>query len=468
VLLLVFAWMRSYVRKIVMSGLVAAATLLGCAAPAFAGTGMTGTTGAVTAAPGGKTVETAFRQAIGASNPANSAAVRFAASYLGRLAAQPLASGSTSNITAGTKISCASPTACLSVGTHEVSSSTASTVTPFAARLHAGTWKAVPVKVPAGSPFTALTDVSCKAATYCLAVGLTAAKSGVGSYAATWNGRALTPIAAPPLPARTLGYSQAVSCVAVNSCVAIGYALSVTGDATSTVIWTWNGAKWTRAVVPGKAHVVPLYAGLRCFSLTSCVAAGHLDVAISGAGSDTPMAVAWNGTSLTSLNPGLNVGVDNSAQFNALSCVSPHSCVAVGAQNTGSSVWGSTGSFAEVWNGKTWAVTKWSGPAGDTTAVLLGVSCTSAVRCIAVGTHGTAKAAAPAALAWNGSKWTVLKVAGPGTGKAAYFAGISCPVNGKCLTTGATGKPDGSTATPIAGYWNGSAWKYGPMLPAAA
>ena len=456
-------------RNIVMSGLVAAAALLGCAGPAFAGTGMTVTTGVVTAAPGGKTAETAFRQAIGASYPANSAVGRIAASYLGRLAAQPLASASTSNITAGTKISCASPTACLSIGMHEVSTSTTSTVTPFAARLHAGTWKAVPVKMPAGSTFTALTDVSCKAATYCLAVGVAALKAGgIATVAATWNGTALTPVAAPPMPAHTPGYPEAVSCVAVKSCVAIGFGSNDTGTVISTIIWTWNGATWARAVVPGTAHVVPLYAGLRCFSLTSCVAAGHLDVAISGAGSDTPMAVAWNGTSLTSLNPGLNVGVDNSAQFNALSCVSPHSCVAVGAQNTGSSVWGSTGSFAEVWNGKTWAVTKWSGPAGDTTAVLLGVSCTSAVRCIAVGTHGTAKAAAPAALAWNGSKWTVLKVAGPGTGKAAYFAGISCPVNGKCLTTGATGKPDGSTATPIAGYWNGSAWKYGPMLPAAA
>jgi len=35
--------------------------------------------------------------------------------------------------------------------------------------------------------------------------------------------------------------------------------------------------------------------------------------------------------------------------------------------------------------------------------------------------------------------------------------------------TGLTGKADGSTGTPIAGYWNGRTWKYGPMLrPAAA
>jgi hypothetical protein len=59
-------------------------------------------------------------------------------------------------------------------------------------------------------------------------------------------------------------------------------------------------------------------------------------------------------------------------------------------------------------------------------------------------------------------------VAGPGAGKAALFSSISCPVSGKCATTGVMGKADESTGTAVAGYWNGSAWKYGPMLTAAA
>ncbi len=417
-------------RKILVSGLVAATAVLGGAGAALAEAGTTGTTG--TAGP--------------------------------VAAAAPPVGATVSSLIRGTRISCASPTACLAIGTHEIGTRT----TPFAARLHAGSWKAVPVKVPAGSTDTDLTDVSCKAATFCLAVGEGPAKSGgFGGYAAIWNGTALRPIAAPPIAAHTLGSAEAVSCVAVNRCVAIGTGESPTGDATSTFVWTWNGAKWATTVVPGQAHIVPEYAGLRCFSLTSCVAVGHLEVAISTVGSDTPMAVAWNGTSLTSLNPGLDVGLTDSAQFTALSCVSSHSCVAVGDADTGGLVWGAMGAFAEVWNGRTWAVTRWHGSAGDTTAALLGVSCTSAVRCIAVGTHGTDKAAAPASLAWNGRKWTVLKVAGPGAGMGAYFAGISCPVNGKCLATGATGKRDESTATPIAGYWNGSAWKYGLLFAAA-
>ena len=74
----------------------------------------------------------------------------------------------------------------------------------------------------------------------------------------------------------------------------------------------------------------------------------------------------------------------------------------------------------------------------------------------------------PAALAWGGTKWTVLKVPGPGDGKAAAFDGISCPVNGQCVTSGEISKANPApkeiaAPTEIAGYWNGRTWRYGPM-----
>src|SRR2546429_9349205 len=97
--------MRRYVRKIVMSGLVAAAALLGCAGPAFAGTGTTGTAGTVTPAAGGKTAEAAFLQAVAARYPAG----RIAASSLRRLAAvRPQATVTTTDQTLGLASPCAS------------------------------------------------------------------------------------------------------------------------------------------------------------------------------------------------------------------------------------------------------------------------------------------------------------------------------------------------------------------------
>ena len=456
-------------RKIVMSGLVAAAALLGCAGPALAGTGTTGPAGTVTATAGGKSAETAFLRAIAARYPANSPAGRMAASSLGRLTARAHASASTTtNVSVGVGISCASPTACLSIGVHEVDSGNSQSVTPFAARLHAGTWKAVPVKTPKGAKFAVPVGVSCKAATYCLVLGvaLTNSAAGIVPFALTWNGTTLTPVAAPPMPAHTIGETTAVSCVAVKSCVAIGSGTNVNTNVNVQIIWTWNGIKWARTTVPNAdPNTMTLYTALHCFSPASCVVIGDLMNTTSSSATDTPLAASWNGIKFTGLAAPQPSRI-SMPMFNGLSCVSAHSCAVVGSGNSSTGV--PSPGFEEVWNGKTWTVSKWSGPKGDIQAELTDVSCTSAVRCIAVGDHGTAKSGSPAALAWNGSKWTVLKVAGPGAGKAAAFEAISCPVNGKCVTTGMTGKADFSTGVPIAGYWNGRAWKYGPMLPAAA
>jgi hypothetical protein len=461
--------MRSYVRKIVMSGLVAAAALLGCAGPAFAGTGTTGPAGAVTAAAAGKTAETGFLKAIAARYPQGTAAGRIAAAYLGRLSARAAASMASSDVSAGTGISCASPTACLSVGVHEVNSSTSgSSMTPFAARLHAGAWKAVAVKTPKGAKIALPTGVSCKAATFCLVVGVAlTSTAGPAPFALAWDGTTLRPVAAPPLPAHTVGEVTAVSCVAVNRCVAVGDGTNMNAGTDVQIIWTWNGAAWARTTVPdADPNVMTWFTGLHCLSVTSCILIGDGQATTGSSSAGTLLAASWNGTAFTDLHAPQPSGV-GFAEFTGLSCVSAHRCAIVGDGYNGSSG-NPSPAFAEVWNGSTWTITKWTGPKNDTIAELTGVSCTSAVRCIAVGAHGTPKSGTPAALGWNGSKWTVLKVAGPGSGKVAAFEAVSCPVNGRCVTTGVMGKADGSSGAAIAGYWNGRTWKYGPMLPAAA
>src|SRR5262249_1724384 len=143
---------------------------------------------------------------------------------------------------------------------------------------HAGTWKAVPVKMPKGARFAIPTGVSCKAATYCLVVGeaLTNSAPGIVPFAQSWDGTTLTPIAVPPLPAHTMGMATSVSCVAVSSCVAIGSGANETTDAGTRIIWTWNGTKWARTTVPeADPNTDTEFSGLHCFSLTSCVVSGN-------------------------------------------------------------------------------------------------------------------------------------------------------------------------------------------------
>jgi hypothetical protein len=357
--------------------------------------------------------------------------------------------------TIGDRISCASPTACLAVGIDSGSSGSQSI--PVAEALHGTGWKSVAVKAPKGATASALTGVSCKAATNCLVIGEFGDKTGnIHPAAWTWNGTVLTPVAAPPMPGGTeLSTLNAVSCVAVNSCVAIGTAFGATS--TVQIIWTWNGKTWARktATAGAKGTQTELSAA-HCFSLTFCVVAGTVDTVSSTSLTETLLLATWNGKAFTPQKAGavnLDFGIATDVW-----CLSPSHCVMTGV-NFGTGKTTTMSGFAEVWNGVTWTATKWAGPKGSTLAGLFGVSCTSATSCIAVGAAGTQKVMHVAALSFNGTKWSVLKVPSVGTGLVSDFEGVSCPKTADCVAIGNYGKSTQTTGKPLAGYWNGSAWK---------
>jgi hypothetical protein len=200
----------------------------------------------------------------------------------------------------------------------------------------------------------------------------------------------------------------------------------------------------------------PIIRSARCFSPTSCVLAGAITPVAGPPTALTPLLATWNGKTLTSMNPVVPAGTAP-AEFKSVSCVAPTSCAAAGAEIKGSD----TSAFLDVTatGGKSWNLTKWGGPSGTTSTVLTGVSCVSRSSCVAVGEIATAKTSVAAALTWNGAKWTVTKVPGPGTGKVSIFYGISCPAAGNCTAIGETAKPTATIASQFAGHWNGSSWK---------
>jgi hypothetical protein len=77
---------------------------------------------------------------------------------------------------------------------------------------------------------------------------------------------------------------------------------------------------------------------------------------------------------------------------------------------------------------------------------LLSVSCTSATRCMAVGTDA---AKVPIAQVWNGASWNYVAV--PARGQA--LNSVACPAAGDCLAVGNLG---------VADQWNGKSWKRTP------
>ena len=411
-------------RKIVFSDLVALAAVLGSAVPAV-------TASAATTA----TRTTAW--------PAT--------------AARPATNISADLMAQGDKISCASLTACLAVG---VASGLNGPQTAVAYALHGTAWRPVAVKAPKGARDTALTAVSCKAATYCLVIGGYDDKAGnVHPATWSWNGTALTPAAAPPVPkALDLGALAAVSCVAVKRCVAIGtgFTTGISPSGNTQLIWTWNGTKWAlkTAAMPGSAAGAALTA-VHCFSLTSCEVAGF---GRSAPATDSMVAATWNGKKFT---PQKVAQPKHStlALPTGISCSSPAHCAAVGENSHFTANMSTVAGFAEIWNGKTWAVTNWAGPKGSADAVLLGVSCTSPAGCVAVGVAGTNTSASAESLIWNGTHWSLAAAPSAGKGLSSEFEDVSCPKTGKCVAFGQYGKYGAGTSKPLAGYWNGKAWK---------
>jgi hypothetical protein len=75
-----------------------------------------------------------------------------------------------------------------------------------------------------GSPFSILNGVSCSGPSFCLAVGFVSAGGSEGGtfhpLAEAWNGSTWA-VVSPPASANNSGF-KAVSCKAVNRCVAVG------------------------------------------------------------------------------------------------------------------------------------------------------------------------------------------------------------------------------------------------------
>lgn len=99
-----------------------------------------------------------------------------------------------------------------------------------------------------------------------------------------------------------------------------------------------------------------------------------------------------------------------SGNLTSVSCLSAHRCIAVGTHLTsGPAERGYT--RAEAWNGKTWTVLPTPNPRASSDSNLFGVSCSSPRACVAVGGYDTGQFAPqlPLAESWNGTTWTIIR-----------------------------------------------------------
>jgi hypothetical protein len=147
-------------------------------------------------------------------------------------------------------ISCSSPSACLAGGGSSFDD-------PIARSWNGSRWQRAPVP---DDQETELSQVSCTASTFCLAVGTTYEGDAPGGGAYRWTGSRLNHVAYGAPSGNATGLFR-VSCASSNSCLALGgFGLA---DATEGMGETWTGSALTVAFTAGGIDADP-WAAVSC------------------------------------------------------------------------------------------------------------------------------------------------------------------------------------------------------------
>jgi hypothetical protein len=303
-----------------------------------------------------------------------------------------------------------------------------------------------------------------------------------------------------PITGTTTGATlTGVSCTSANSCTAVGSSVNRAGSAIAALAERWNGSAWSSEPIPDPTADAPAQlTGVSCTSPSACTAVGSFSNVYAGGA----VVERWDGTNWSDEYQ-LNDNGDNSEPaFDAVSCSTASSCVAVGSRAT----YQTDGVYplAAGWNGKFWALLGTYVPPGygnpgggsetttSTDTDLTGVSCTAPDQCTLVGYadlyYGGNETLAER---WNGRGWakqrprstplaevscmsstSCMAVAGgysqlwAGTGWSdvpltsptkTNLTALSCPETRTCVAIGTT-----STGRVLAQRWNGKRWSTQP------
>ena len=274
-------------------------------------------------------------------------------------------------------VSCASSTACISVGTFQNSSG--SGFLPLAEKWNGTGWSAQEPPAPAGGKFIELHGVSCSSSTACTAVdGYTNSSEKKEPYAEKWNGTTWS-LQEPPAPTGSKGSGLlGVSCTSSTACTAVGSYTNSSGQ-NVPLAEKWNGTTWSLQEPPAPTgSKYNLLWGVSCTSSTACIAVGEYT---NSSEKREALVEKWNGTEWSLQEPPLPTG-RKGGLLRSVSCTSSTECTAVGGVLNGTEGYLP---LAEKWNGTAWTAQEPPAPTGTRGSILEGVSCTSSTECFATG-----------------------------------------------------------------------------------
>jgi hypothetical protein len=274
-------------------------------------------------------------------------------------------------------ISCVSARFCMAVGAEAVSVYVPGR-SPYGEIWDGRTWTNEPMVGPPVKQGVdaGVTGVSCTSRVACVAVGFrlpVGPGAGTVGFAERWNGHNWLTIRSPLL------WPNGLSCMSATACMTGGVSTAVGAQ-------LWNGRRWIPQVIPIPRGIVaykrsvPFLTALSCLAARRCVG---LAVVRTGLSSDAELRATWNGRKWTSaVIPGASEVSESVGTFglSGISCRSTSACVAVGSEYPDP--------IAAYWNGQRWAVETLPKPADEPSASLYQVSCGTVTSCMAVGSSG--------------------------------------------------------------------------------
>jgi hypothetical protein len=336
-------------------------------------------------------------------------------------------------------VSCTSRSACVAVGGFLTDLHHESVLTE---RWDGSSWKRERAPELGGGPAryspvsgSSLARISCTSSGRCIAIG-SSVHTLTEKLVERWNGRRWSLLHAPNKGGNT--QLSGVSCPSITVCVAVGD-FRTTADLSVTLAERLVRSRWSIDHTPNLTTVAySQFNGVSCPSPASCTAVGEL--VTNGHFLASPLVEARVGSSW-SLEGTPPIGRGIGGSFSGVSCPSPSVCVAVGetSRQIPLDVRGTiNGQLAEGWNGRRWTVQ--SAPSAVThPGELNAVDCVTPTDCLAVGRIG----ADAVTEIWNGASWAMQAPAAGSSLAVGGLNGLSCPSASDCVAVGIS--PDGDT-----------------------
>ncbi|HEV2360423.1 MAG TPA: hypothetical protein VGS21_01850, partial [Acidimicrobiales bacterium] len=196
-------------------------------------------------------------------------------------------------------ISCRAPSACLAVGVSYAHPTTPpappSNPLPAASTWNGTAWSMATPPIPPGYGGAYMTSVSCPAVSSCTSVGL--AYPG-GNLAESWNGSAWNILPTPTEPGTYADSLNAVSCPTTTSCIAVGSSAPNSLENTATLLaQSWNGRQWTTVPIPDQPGLPSSNVNaLSCLSVAFCVAVGYAGDGVDPDSTTQTLEAVWTGS----------------------------------------------------------------------------------------------------------------------------------------------------------------------------